>query len=192
LIASSGRSKGRGGGAAGSQARGTRETRERTEGNGLLLAWEGLRHLADPDAGGLFAGITFGVHELGHFAVLGEFFAVLGGSLNQILIPIAAGALLYHHGDYFGIAGAGAWLASSLMNLARYIGDARSFDLDFLSFGEAGQHDWAWLLGRFGLLPYDARIAAVTRGAGVLILAGSISFGVWLCIKMRQATRAPG
>lgn len=160
----------------------------------LLLAWDGVRHLADPDVGGLFAGITFGVHELGHllFAFLGEFMAVLGGSLNQILVPVAAGALLYRHRDYFGIAGAGAWLASSLIDLARYIGDARSFDLDLLSFGEGGQHDWAWLLGRLGLLPYDVRIAAVTRGAGVVILAGSISFGVWLCIKMRQAPRAAG
>jgi hypothetical protein len=158
----------------------------------LLLAWEGLRHVADPDAGGLFAGITFGVHELGHllFAFLGEFLAVLGGSLNQILIPIAAGALLYHHRDYFGIAVAGAWLASSLMDLARYIGDARSYDLDLLRFGEEGQHDWAWLLGRLGLLPYDVQIAAMTRGTGVLILAGSIAFGAWLCMKMRPASPA--
>lgn len=158
----------------------------------VILAWEGQRHLSDPDAGGLFVGITFGVHELGHlvFAFLGEFMAVLGGSLNQILIPIGAGALLYHHRDYFGIAGAGAWLASSLMDLARYIGDARSFDLDLVSFGEAGQHDWAWLLGRLGFLPYDTRIAAVTRGAAALILAGSIGLGAWLCIKMWQAGRA--
>jgi hypothetical protein len=158
----------------------------------LFLAWDGQRHLRDPEAGGLFGGITFGTHELGHlvFAFFGEFMTVLGGSLTQILIPVAAGALLSHHRDYFGLAAAGAWLASSLMDLARYIGDARTFDLDLLSFGEGGQHDWAWLLGRLGMLPYDTRIAAATRGAGAVILAGSVGFGSWLCIKMWQASRA--
>lgn len=157
----------------------------------LLLAWDGQRHLNDPEAGGLFAGITFGVHEFGHllFAFFGEFMAVFGGSLNQLLIPVTAGALLYYHRDFFGLAGAGAWLASSLMDLARYIGDARSFDLDLVSFGEGGQHDWAWLLGRLGLLPSDTRIAAVTRGAGALTLVASIGFGGWLCIKMWRVAR---
>ncbi len=61
-----------------------------------LLGWDGLRHLRDPEAGGLFAGITFGSHELGHllFGFLGEFMGVAGGSLNQLLIPIGAGVLL--------------------------------------------------------------------------------------------------
>jgi hypothetical protein len=160
----------------------------------VWLAWDGQRHLRDPEAGGLFAGITFGVHELGHlvFAFFGEFMTVLGGSLMQLLIPVAAGALLYHHRDFFGLAAAGAWLASSLMDLARYIGDARSFDLDLLSFGEGGQHDWAWLLGHTGFLPYDTRIAAFTRGAAAVALTVSVLFGVWLCIKMWRAGRQAG
>jgi len=157
----------------------------------LFLAWDGRRHLVDPDAGGLFAGITFGVHELGHliFAYFGEFMAVLGGSLNQLLIPVACMALFYHYRDFFGIAGAGAWLASSLMDLARYIGDATSFDLDLVSFGENGQHDWAWLLGHTGLLQYHAGLAHATRAAGFLVLLGSLLFGGWLCIKMLARPR---
>jgi hypothetical protein len=161
----------------------------------LLLTWDGQRHLSDPEAGGLFAGITFGAHELGHlvFAPFGEFMAVLGGSLTQLLLPVGAGLLLLHYRDYFGLAGAGAWLASSLMDLARYIADARAFELDLVGFGEDAQHDWAWLLGRLDLLPYDTRLAAFTRGSGALILLLSFLFGAWLCMKMwgssRQSTR---
>jgi hypothetical protein len=161
----------------------------------LLLSWDGQRHLSDPEAGGLFAGITFGAHELGHlvFAPFGEFMAVLGGSLTQLLLPVGAGLLLLHYRDYFGLAGAGAWLASSLMDLARYIADARAFELDLVGFGEDAQHDWAWLLGRLDLLPYDTRLAAFTRGSGALILLLSFLFGAWLCMKMwgssRQSTR---
>jgi hypothetical protein len=154
----------------------------------LYLAWDGRRHFLDGDAGGLFAGITFGAHELGHllFAFLGQFMAVAGGSINQILIPVGAGFLFYHYRDYFGIAGAGAWLSSSLIDLARYIGDARAFDLDLVGFGEDSVHDWAWLLGHFDALQYDTRIATFTRGCAVLVLLLSLGFGAWLCLQMRR------
>src|SRR5262249_2580213 len=94
----------------------------------LLLAWDGGRHLGDPEAGGLFGGITFGVHEFGHllFAFFGEFMTAAGGSINQLLIPVGAAVLFIYYRDYFGIAAAGAWPSSSLLDLARYIGDARA------------------------------------------------------------------
>ncbi len=157
----------------------------------IVLAWDGHRHLKDPDAGGLFAGITFGVHELGHlfFAPFGEFMAILGGSLTQLLIPVGAGLLFLHYRDFFGLTGAGAWLASSLIDLARYIGDARTFDLDLVGFGEDAVHDWAWLLGRFDALHYDTRIAALTRGGAAVLLLGSLVFGAWLCWGMRAGAR---
>jgi hypothetical protein len=158
----------------------------------LALGWDGLRHFRDPDAGGLFAGITFGVHEFGHlfFAFAGEFMGVLGGSLMQLLIPIGTGWLMYYYDDYFGIAGAGAWLSSSLFDLARYIGDARALELDLVGFGDNPQHDWAWLLGRMGALSQDTRIAGLTRFLGVAVLVGSLWFGGWLCLRMRAARPA--
>lgn len=162
----------------------------------LYLAWDGRRHLLDGDAGGLFAGITFGAHELGHllFAFLGQFMAVAGGSLNQLLIPVGAGFLFYYYRDYFGIAAAGVWLSSSLIDLARYIGDARAFDLDLVGFGEDSVHDWAWLLGHFDALQYDTRIASLTRGCAVLVLLLSLGFGAWLCVQMGrgEATATSG
>lgn len=153
-----------------------------------LLAWDAARHLRDPAASGLFGGITFGVHELGHlvFAFLGEFMAVAGGSLAQVLLPVAAGFLLHHHRDYFGVAVAGTWLASSLLDLARYIGDARQADLDLVSFGEGAVHDWNWLLGRLGLLGHDLQLAALTRGVAMVALVVSFLFAAWLCLRMAR------
>ncbi len=158
------------------------------------LAWDGVRHLQRPEEGGLFAGITFGVHEFGHliFAWFGEFMTVLGGSLNQLLIPVATGLLLYRSRDYFGIAVAGTWLSSSLMDLARYMGDARTLDLDLVGFGENAVHDWAWILGRLDALPYDTRIANLTRACAVVMLILSIGFGLWLSLQMGQRETEPG
>jgi len=156
-----------------------------------VLAWDGLRHLRDPEAGGIFAGIIFGTHELGHlfFGFLGEFMGVAGGSLNQLLIPIGAGALLYYYKDYFGISAAGAWLSSSLLDLARYVGDARAFDLDLVGFGGDPQHDWAYLLGRFGALQYDTRIANGLRLLALICLLVSLGYGLWLCMIMRRGVQ---
>ena len=44
--------------------------------------------------------------QLGHlvFAPFGLWMSVAGGSIAQILLPIAAGALMFHYRDYFGAA----------------------------------------------------------------------------------------
>lgn len=158
----------------------------------FFLAWDAVRHLKDPDAGGVFAGITFGVHEFGHllFGFFGEFMTAAGGSINQLLIPIGAGVLLLHYRDYFGIAVAGTWLSSSLLDLARYIGDARAQELDLVGFGEDPQHDWWYLLSQFDATGSDTRIAAFTRGLGVIVLLASMGFGVWICLQMSTRRRA--
>lgn len=155
----------------------------------LFLAYDGTRHLKDPEAGGLFAGITFGVHEFGHllFAFFGEFMTALGGSLNQLLIPVGAAVLFWYYRDYFGIAVAGTWLGSSMLDLARYVADARAQELDLVGFGEDPQHDWTYILGRLHWLQYDLRIAGVLRALALLLLLASLGFGVWVLLQM--ATR---
>ncbi len=157
----------------------------------LFLGWSVLQPLNDPERGTLFSAITFGSHELGHlvFAAFGQFLAVAGGSLTQLLVPVGAILLLGQQRDYFGVAVGGTWLASSFFDVARYMADARVGDLDLVSFGEDAIHDWTWLFGRLDLLPYDTRIAAATRLAGLTVLAVSFGFGVWLCLIMRQAPR---
>jgi len=159
----------------------------------LLLAWNVLHQLRQPTDRGLFGGITFGSHEFGHlfFAAFGDFMAVAGGSIMQLLIPLGAMALLWRHGDFFGVAVGGTWLASSLVDLAVYIGDARAYELDLAGFGENAVHDWSWLLGHAGALQHDLQLAAAVRGLGVLILAASFLSGVWLCLQMAAPPTHP-
>jgi len=157
----------------------------------LLVTWNGLRQLHDPAHRGIFGGITFGAHEFGHlfFSPFGEFMAVAGGSLMQLLVPVGAIALLLRQGDYFGVTVGGAWLASSLVDLSVYVGDARAYDLDLVGFGEDAVHDWAWLLGHVGALQHDLRLAGLVRGLGMLLLAASFLAGVWLCLQMATRPR---
>ena len=154
----------------------------------FFLVVGALRALRDDDYAGLFAGITFGVHELGHlvFAPFGLWMGVAGGSLAQVLLPIAAGALMLHHRDYFGGAVTGIWLSASLANMAVYIADARARELTLLGFGEDPLHDWAYLLSSAGLLQSDLVIARLTRLVAFGVLVASAAAGAWLCLTMAR------
>lgn len=152
------------------------------------LAIGALRALRDDDHAGLFAGITFGVHELGHvvFAPFGMWIGVAGGSLAQLLLPIAAGALMLRHRDYFGATITGIWLSASLSNMAVYVADARARELTLLGFGEDPLHDWTYLLSSVGLLQADLAIARLVRLVAFAVLVASAAAGGWLCLTMAR------
>ena len=154
-----------------------------------VLAYFGARHLADPEYGSIFSGLTLGVHELGHlvFAPLGHWMGIAGGSLMQVLAPLALAYGFLRQRDYFAIAVAGAWEAMSLTNLAVYVADARAEELPLVSpFGGDPEHDWHFLLDSVGMLRHDTQLAAWTRLAAFLLLAGSLAFGAWLCVRMAR------
>jgi hypothetical protein len=158
----------------------------------LWLGYTGFRHLADPDYFSVFSGITFGAHEFGHlaFAFFGELFAVAGGSLMQLLVPIGAGALLARRRDWFGVVFTACWLCASMTDLARYIGDAQAQELPLVSMSpDGGEHDWYWLLDRFALLRHDLRLAAGVRQAAAVILLAALAAGGWICLRLLDRPR---
>ena len=158
----------------------------------VALAWGALRALGEDDYSGLFAGIIFGVHELGHlvFAPFGMWMSVAGGSLAQLLLPVAAGALMLRHRDYFGATITGVWLSASLSNMAVYVADARARELTLLGFGEDPLHDWAYLLSSVGLLQADTTVARLVRLLAFIVLVISSAAGAWLCLTMARARLA--
>jgi hypothetical protein len=155
-----------------------------------VLAYLGWRHLAEPEYGGIFGGLTLGVHELGHvvFSPFGEWLATAGGSLLQVAAPVALAYGFLRQRDYYAITVAGAWEGMSLSNLATYIGDARAQELDLVSpFSGDPQHDWNYLLGSLGLLPQDHLIAGLVRLAALLTLVASLGLGARLCVVMARS-----
>ncbi len=141
----------------------------------------------------LFGGVTFGGARAGARRLFAarRVFGIAGGSLAQVLAPILAGLgfLFWQRDgepqrDYFALAVAGFWLSFSLHNLALYVGDARRQLLPLLGLSSDPIHDWAYLLGHFGLLHYDLRIAGLIRLAAVLISLFSLGFSAWLLKRM--------
>lgn len=162
------------------------------------IAYAGIRHLtaARPeDYSDWFKGITLVFHEMGHilFTPLGRTMTILGGSLNQLIVPAAAGLyLLLRQRDYFGAVFAKGWLALSLWDLAVYVGDAAAENLPLVSMG-SGQphHDWATLLTEWHILNYDTRIASGIRVVATITWLGALVFGAWLCVVMLRAKSKP-
>jgi hypothetical protein len=77
------------------------------------------------------------------------------------------------------------WVAQNLWNVSVYVADARARRLPLVGGGE---HDWAYLLGRLGLLEQDLTISGAFYGVGVLIFA----WAVWgALVHARDAVAAP-
>jgi hypothetical protein len=115
-------------------------------------------------------------HEAGHplFGLLSERLTVYGGTLAQLMFPLAAGISFYRRRETLSCAFAVLWLGENLFNIAVYMADAREQVLPLVGNGE---HDWAEIFSRWGVLNWDTGIAALVRLSGWLMIFGA---GVWL------------
>ena len=144
--------------------------------------------------------LTIGFHEMGHLICnpFGEFIMFTGGSIWQVLtwLLFAGGMALF----YRRISGALiCWAVAgfSLINLARYIDDARARKMPLLFGLDSSHHDWWWLLSHTNLLAYDHVFAFITVIVGVLFMLSAAALGIssaWLFprVAINQKKRFAG
>lgn len=151
--------------------------------------------LRNPEHWDLLDDLNLAIHEAGHvfFQPLGDHLVVLGGSLLQVLVPLAFVAYFLVRRDGFAASVIAAWLAASLGNVALYIADARAQELPLLG-GENVIHDWWYLLTEWDLLSQDVAMARWVRMASAitftLAVAGAVlSSGVRSPQRLESTTR---
>lgn len=151
----------------------------------FLLGLWAVSVVRDPDAWRFIDGVNLLLHEAGHpvFGFFGEFVTVLGGTLMQLLFPLAFVVHFHRSAQPFAAAVSLAWLGESLFNVARYAADARARVLPLVG-GDGTEHDWAYLLARLGLLESDQAVAQGIRAAGALLLLAAV-------LRAMQAALAP-
>lgn len=181
-----------------------------TAGRGLLwlvlLIWGGKLVLSTPasNAAGesLLHLVNLPFHEAGHivFRPFGQFITTLGGSLNQVLVPlICLLVLLLKTRDPFGASVCLWWFGENLIDLAPYINDARTGILPLVG-GNTGRdapygfHDWEYLLTETHLLRLDHQIAWLAHIAGALLMLTALVWGGMLLYRAaaNRATPAAG
>jgi hypothetical protein len=149
----------------------------------IVVAWWTIR-LASGAASWCFvdfANLAF--HEAGHVFLrpFGQTIHYLGGTVFQLAIPaILAGYFLLRRDEPFGAAFCAWWLGESLVNVARYMADARDWSMPLVG---GGDHDWNELFYRFGVLdePSVTAISSTTHGLGVVIMVlGLLWLGFFL------------
>jgi hypothetical protein len=155
----------------------------------LFFVYIGCRHLANPSYTSIFGGLNLVIHELGHiiFRFTGEFIMIAGGTILQLIVPLASAVMFIFQPDYFAVTVCGVWFATNLYGVAYYVADARAQMLQLVTVGGGETiHDWHYLLSHLHILSWDTGIAAFVRFLAFLAMWGSIVMGFWMVYIMAR------
>jgi hypothetical protein len=143
----------------------------------LVLALYAIPLMRHPEAGSFLDGIDLAIHETGHlvFAAFGDVLQFAGGTLFQLIVPAVFLGYFARRGDRHAATVTLWWIAQSLWNISVYVRDARAQELPLVGGGE---HDWAYLLGRFGLLAHDQGIGRSIYALGTVLCLVAIGSGI--------------
>lgn len=125
---------------------------------------------------------NFVIHETGHFvfAPFGRFIMMLGGTLMQLLVPLALIGYFVYKKAYFAAGFALFWLGNNFVNVGRYVYDARRLTLPIVG----GEHDWNWILSHLDILKYEQQIGGGFYFVGRLFLVLGLLTMIGLAVKL--------
>ena len=159
----------------------------------LLLAmwtWRFTTHplRADVIAESFLHVVNLPFHEAGHiiFSPFGSFMMSLGGSLLQVVIPVACIVAFARREDWFAAAVCTWWAGQNLVDLAPYIADARALQMPLLGGGTGAEvegHDWEAILTRLGWLQFDRTLGMWTHVLGSIVMLAALILAAWLLLK---------
>jgi hypothetical protein len=148
---------------------------------GVTLGGLALVALAVASSGGfvpLLDHVNLAFHEAGHkiYGVLGERAELYGGTLGQLTFPAVSLGIFWYRRHTASTTVVGFWLAENLVNIARYVADARAQELPLVGGGE---HDWEHILTRWGALASDLKVARAIKLLGWAGMLAAAVFLVW-------------
>lgn len=138
---------------------------------------------------GLIHNVNLVFHEAGHvlFGLFGNnTLMVLGGSLNQLLIPFIAYAAFFYKRDRAGAAFALLWFFGNFIDVSIYMADGRFLKLPLIGGLGMEVHDWRNLFNRFDLWGIDQMLANMMFYLGWV---GLFLAWAWLCKSWRSDQR---
>jgi len=152
----------------------------------VLIALYAIARIRNAEYWDPLDDLNLAVHEAGHlvFSAFGETLTILGGSAFQVIVPLAFVGYFARTKQRYAAAVTMAWVGVNLLNVARYIGDARAQELPLLG-GEDSIHDWWYLLINWDLLPRDTVIARWVHFFGVVAFLASL-LGGFMALKSRS------
>ncbi len=155
----------------------------------LAVAFFFARYAADPTAPHFIDAINLVIHEAGHpiFGFFGNFMGRIGGTLMQLLVPIAFVTYFWRRGDRYAAGLLLFWVGQNLINISIYARDAMVMQLPLLG-GDAVEHDWNAILGVLHLTPYTALIANGILWTGYVTLGTAFGLSLWYSFNRNRTT----
>lgn len=132
--------------------------------------------------------INLPFHEFGHifFMPFGDFMMILGGSLFQVLLPLALMCVfVFKQRDTFAGSIMLWWCGQSFIDVSPYIADAEYRALPLIGGGGEESHDWGNLLTMMNALDSTQAIANCSFGIGALLIIAALLWG-GLILKTQQ------
>lgn len=125
-----------------------------------------------------FDGVNLVFHEAGHivFSLFGDFIAVAGGTIMQLLIPVLIILYFEFKQKSFAASIILFWLALSFFNVAIYAGDALRQELPLLT-NDKLDHDWNQMLFTLGWLRQTDLISNIFWAVGGISALGGLIWG---------------
>jgi hypothetical protein len=139
------------------------------------------------------------IHEAGHplFGILGggaetgfgHTLMVLGGTLLELIVPLACAAYFFFRRESTGTAFCAFWFFENFLYIGTYMADARTSALLLVGSGDS---DWEVLFTQWNLMLHDTQIGHATRTLGWIGMLGSVSwFAFTLSREGYRAFRRP-
>ncbi len=130
-------------------------------------------------------GVNLIFHEAGHilFMPFGRFMTILGGSLNQILIPAVIAGYFCFKGQKYSGAITLFWVGENFWDVSIYASDGRDAILPLLGGADADSHDWLNLLSMMGMTAHAQWVGSLIYGLGTLIYIAAIGLTIYFSQK---------
>jgi hypothetical protein len=127
------------------------------------------------------------IHEGGHllFGYLGSMIGIWGGTLMQLLVPLALAIYFAYQRHTTGTAFCAFFFFENFLNISVYMADARRQELQLVTAGsgEDVMHDWFVIFSSLGVLERDTMIAGIVRFLGWV---GMLAVVAWLAHRARS------
>ena len=157
-----------------------------------------LAYAANNRSGFLFLDLAnLMIHEAGHplFGILGggaeagfgHTLMVLGGTLLELIVPLARTAYFFFRRESTGAAFCAFWFFENFLYIGTYMADART---SALLLAGSSDSDWEVLFTQWNLMLHDIQIAHATRTIGWLGMLASVIWFVYRAFH-KPSGRAP-
>ncbi len=107
---------------------------------------------------------------------------ILGGTLAELIAPLACFSYFFVKRETTGAAFCAFWFFENFLYIGTYMADARTLALPLVG---SGDHDWEILFTQWNVLIHDVQIGHATRSLGWL---GMLTVVAWLAHRILESS----